>query len=58
MFGFFWGFKINFIDFKEGKIAFTVFGRPYLARYIIPGAQIEAPDLARGDVNIVRSGQV
>ena len=44
--GVFWLVEVNFADFQQGKITFTVFRWSYLPADRITGAQIEASNLA------------
>ena len=50
--------EINRLDFDEREIALTVFGRPNLSRDGVAGPQVELPDLRRGNVNVIRAGQI
>ena len=52
------GFEVDLVDLEQREVALAFLRRPDLAGYIVAGAQVEAPDLAGGDVDIVRSGQV
>ena len=58
MFDVFRHVKIDFIDLEQREITLVVLRRPDFAADGVPGAQIEAPDLARRDVDIVRARQV
>jgi hypothetical protein len=50
--------EIDRLDFDQGKVALSIFGRTDLPRDRIPGPQIEFSNLGRRDVNVVRPGQV
>lgn len=56
--GFFRIFKINRINFGQGKITFVVFWTADFALYGIAGAQAEFFDLRRRNVNVIGTGQI
>ncbi len=49
---------VHHFDLQQGEVALPFLGRPHLTHDRIPGAQIEALDLARGDVDVVGPVQV
>src|SRR5690625_3082931 len=51
-------FVVDFVDFQQREITLALFRRPYLAGDRVARAQTEATDLAGGDVNVIRAGQV
>src|SRR3989442_1764028 len=50
--------EVDRLDLEEREVSLGVLRRADLAGDRIAGAQVEAPDLRRRDVDIVRSGQV
>ncbi len=56
--GFLGRLKVDGVDFDEREIAFAFLGRADLSGDGIAGAQIEAADLRRRDVDVVGAGQV
>ncbi len=50
--------EVDLLDLEQREVALAVLGRADLAGDGVAGAQAEAPDLARGDVDVVRAGQV
>ena len=58
MFGAFGLAEIDLAHFQQGEIALAVLGRANLAGDGVAGAQVEATDLAGGDIDVVRAGQV
>ena len=56
--GDFGGLAIDFFDFEQSEVALAFLGGADGARDAISGAQAEASDLGRGDVNVVGSGKV
>ncbi len=51
-------FEIDRVDLEQGEIALAVLGRADLALDRVAGAQAEAADLGRGDIDVVGAGQV
>ena len=49
---------VDRLDAQQGEIALVLLGRADLPRHRGPGAQAEAANLARRDVDVVRAGQV
>ena len=49
---------VHGLDFEQGEEAFLVLGRADLAGDQVAGLQVEAADLRRRDVNVLRAGQV
>ena len=56
--GGFWRFEVDFADFEQSKVAFTFLGWADLTADRIASTQVEAADLARGDVDIVGASKV
>jgi hypothetical protein len=50
--------EVDVVDLEQREIALAVLGRTDLARDGVAGAQREAPDLARRDIDVVRPGQI
>ena len=50
--------EINFMHFKQCKVALTVFWRANFPGYGVASAQIEASNLAGRDVDVVGAGEV
>ena len=50
--------KVDLVDLEQGEVAFAVLGGADLAGDIIALAQVKAADLARRDINIIRSGEI
>src|SRR4029077_8690860 len=46
------------LDLQQRKVPFPFLGRADLPGYDVTGAQVEAADLARGDVDVVRAGEI
>ena len=51
-------FGVHGLDLEQGEEAFLVLGRTDLAGDQVAGLEVEAADLRRGDVNVLRAGQV
>ena len=51
-------FEVDGVDLDEREIAFAFLGRADLAGDGIAGAQIEAADLRRRNIHVVRAGQI
>ena len=49
---------VDLVDLEQREITFALFRWPDLAGNGIAGSQVETADLARGDVDIVRAGQI
>ena len=58
VFGIFRFFKVDLADLEQREVTFTVLWRPYLAIHGIAGTQAEAANLAGGDVDVIRPGEV
>ena len=56
--GVFRGFKTDFLHLEQGEITLPFLGRPYLPGNHITLAQIKAPNLRGGNINIVRAGHI
>ncbi len=50
--------EVDLADLEQREIALAVLRRADQAGNRVPGAQVEAADLARADVDVVRAGQV
>ena len=50
--------EVDVVDLEQRKVALAVLGRADLAGDGVAGAQGEAADLAGGDIDVVRAGQV
>ena len=50
--------EVDRLDLEQGEVALGVLGRPHLAGDGVAGAQVEAPDLGRRDVDVVGARQV
>ena len=50
--------EVDLRDLEQREVTLAVLGRADLAGDGVARAQAEAPDLARGDVDVVRAGQV
>ncbi|OIQ78846.1 hypothetical protein GALL_394490 [mine drainage metagenome] len=56
--GAFRGFAVDRVDLDQGEVAFAVLGRSDFTVDGVAGVQVEAADLRRRDVNVVRSCQI
>ncbi len=56
--GFLRRFKVDRVHLDQREVAFAFFGRTNLSADRVAGAQIEAADLRRRDVDIIRAGQI
>src|SRR5690606_33028217 len=45
-------------DLQQGEVALLVLRRPDLTGDVIAGLEVEAPDLRRRDVNVLRAGEI
>ena len=50
--------KLTSLHLEEGEIALPFLGGPDLPGDGVAGAKIEAPDLGRRDVNVIRPGEI
>jgi hypothetical protein len=50
--------EVDLADLEQGEVTLAVLWRANLARDRVPGAQVEAADLARRDVDVVGAGEV
>src|SRR6185436_9277907 len=50
--------EVDRLDLDQGELALALLRLAHLAGDGVAGAQVEAPDLARGDVDVVRTGEV
>src|ERR1044072_390901 len=50
--------EVDRLDLDQGEVPLALLGLPDRAGDGVAGAQVEAPDLARGDVDVIRAGQV
>jgi hypothetical protein len=50
--------EVDRLDLDQGEVALPFLGLPDLAGDGVAGAQVEAPDLARRDVDVVRTREV
>ncbi|MNQ92933.1 hypothetical protein D3C85_1083760 [compost metagenome] len=49
---------VDVVDLEQREVALTLFRRPDLAGDGITGTQVEAADLARGDIDVIRACQI
>ena len=49
---------VDVVDLEQGEIALALFRRPDLAGNGIAGTQVEAADLARGDIDVIRTSEI
>ena len=49
---------IDLADFKQSKITLSILGRANHSRYGVARTQTEAANLARADINVVRTGKI
>src|SRR5439155_20177361 len=50
--------EIDLLDLEEREVALALLRGADLAGDDVSGSQVEAPNLGRGDVDVVRSGEV
>ena len=50
--------EVDRVDLEQGEVTLALFRRPDLADDGVARAQVEAPDLARRDIDVVGAGQV
>ena len=50
--------EVDLVDLEQGKVAFVVLRRADLAADGIAGAQVEAANLARRDIDVVGTGEI
>ncbi len=56
--GVLWAVEVNRVDLEQSEITLAFFGRANLANNGVASAQVKAADLAWGNVDVVRAGQV
>ena len=50
--------EIDVIDLEQSEIAFPFFGRTDFARNGVAGMEIKTANLAGGNINIIRTGEI